>query len=370
MDLGVIINPLHKAGTTRPPEKFDEVLRRIRLAEEWGYTTAWITEHHFLRYSRPASAVTFAAAAALTSQIRLGLAVSVLPLNNPITVAEQLATLDHVSHGRVDVGIGRGLFPLEFSGFCVPIEEQIERFNENLELLLLAWKSDEPFSFTGKFNEVKDIVVYPRPYQSPHPPIYQAMVSPGSFDKVAAKGFHGLVGPYLTPLETLKETAFDPWNAAKKKYGKPHLRSAHNEIVYVAKSRDAAFREARESVMEYVRASAEFWGDTEDPTWAERYAQWVPMVNLFKTVEWEEVFENLIIAGDVDYVAERLQLLQDCGIDEVIVYPCDLDFKQTSASLEMLAKDVLPKLSPPAQAPAASGATVPETIQPHLYMAK
>lgn len=370
MDLGLIINPLHQGGTTRPPEKFDDVLARIRLAEEWGYTTAWITEHHFVRYSRPASAVTFAAAAALTSRIRLGMAVSVLPLNHPITVAEQLATLDHLSHGRVDVGIGRGLFPLEFAGFCVPMEEAQARFDENLELLLRAWTSDEPFSFRGRFHQVQDVVVYPRPYQSPHPPIFQAMVSPGSFDRVAAKGFHGLVGPYLTPFETLKQTAFEPWNAAKRKYGRPHLRGAHNEIVYVAKSREAAFREARESVMAYVRASGEFWGNTEDPVWAERYGQWAPMVKLFRTVEWEEVFEHLIIAGDVDHVTERLQALADCGVDEVIVYPCDLDFDRTSASLEMLARDVLPRLKMPAPYAEPAGTTPHHHTSAPLHMAK
>ncbi len=359
MDLGLIINPLHQGGTTRPPEKFDEVLARIRLAEEWGFSTVWITEHHFVRYSRPASAVTLAAAAALTSRIRLGLAVSVLPLNHPITVAEQLATLDHISHGRVDAGIGRGLFPLEFSGFCVPMEEAQARFDEGVDLLLRAWTSDAPFSFHGRFHQVQDVVVYPRPFQSPHPPIFQAMVSPGSFDKVAGRGFHGLVGPYLTPLETLKRTAFEPWAAAKRKYGRPHLRGAHNEIVYVGATREAAFREARESVMAYVRASAEFWGDTDDPVWVERYGQWAPMVHLFKTVSWEEVFDDLIIAGDVDHVAERLQALAECGVDEVIVYPCDLDFDLTSASLERLAKDVLPKLRRRGDAPAAEPSRSP-----------
>lgn len=343
MEIGLFVNPLHERGTTRPAEKFDQTIERIRLAEEWGYSSAWMTEHHFLRYSRPSTAVTFAAAAARTSTIRLGFGVAVLPYQHPILLAEQINTLDQISHGRVDVGIGRGLFPAEFAGFGIPLAEGRDRFEEALELLLLAWTSEEPFSFKGRFTTVGDIVVYPRPYQTPHPPIFQAVVSPGSFEKAVSRGFHGLVGPYLTPFAANVTGAFEPWNEAKRKHGAPHLRNAHNEIVYVADSREQAYEEAREPVMEYVRAAAEMWGSPDDPSWTREFAEtWGDMVSFFATVGWDEVFETMIIAGDPDYVAERFIAYQDAGVDELLVYPCDIDFDMTSRSLERLAREVMP----------------------------
>jgi alkanesulfonate monooxygenase SsuD/methylene tetrahydromethanopterin reductase-like flavin-dependent oxidoreductase (luciferase family) len=345
MELGLFVNPLHERNNTRPREKFDEVVRRIELAEEWGYRSVWLTEHHFLRYSRPSTTVTLASVARTTSTIRLGFGVAVLPFHHPVRLAEDIATLDQLSHGRVDVGIGRGLFPREFSGFSMSMEESRARFEEALELLRLAWMSDEPFSFHGAYHQVEDVVVYPRPYQDPHPPIFQALVSPGSFETAVSRGIHGLVGPYLTPFEANKRDAFDPWNAAKETFGAPHLRNAHNEIVYVAESREEAYRDAREPVMEYVRAAGEIWGSPDDAGWTTEFSdRWGAMVSFFRTVEWDEVFENLIIAGDPDYVAARFAEYEAAGVDEMLVYPCDLDFDKTSRSLELLTKEVMPRL--------------------------
>jgi alkanesulfonate monooxygenase SsuD/methylene tetrahydromethanopterin reductase-like flavin-dependent oxidoreductase (luciferase family) len=346
MDIGLFVNPLHEDGTTTPREKFDESLQRIREAEEWGFSSAWLTEHHFLRYSRPSSAVTLAAAAAQTERIRLGTGVVVLPFHDPVRLAEDLATVDQISHGRLDVGIGRGLFPAEFTGFSIAMEDSRPRFEENLEVLLKAWTSDEPFSYKGDYHEYTDIVVYPRPYQHPHPPIFQPVVSPGSFERAVEHGFNGLVGAYLTPLETLKATAFGPWEAAKKASGKTTLRNSHNEIVYVAESREQAYRHAEQPVMEYVRAAGSIWGDPDDPRWASELGPvWQDMVRFYQTVTWDEVFENLVIAGDPDHVTRRFVELAACGVDELLVYPCDFDFDKTTSSLRLIAEEVLPAVN-------------------------
>lgn len=343
MDIGLFVNPLHEDGTTTPREKFEESLARVVQAEEWGFSSAWLTEHHFLRYSRPSSAVTLAAAAAQTSRIRLGTGVAVLPFHDPVRLAEDLATVDQLSHGRLNVGIGRGLFPAEFAGFDIRLEDSRQRFEENLQVLIQAWTSDEPFSATTSTHKYNDIVVYPRPYQKPHPPIFQPLVSPGSHERAASKGFHGLVGAYLTTLETLKETAFEPWQAAKKEFGRPDLRNAHNEIVYVAESREQAYRDAEEPVMEYVRAAGEIWGDPDDPRWASELGRvWQDMVRFYQTVTWDEVFETLVIAGDPDYVTGRFLEFAECGVDELLVYPCDFDFDKTTSSLRLIAEEVMP----------------------------
>jgi alkanesulfonate monooxygenase SsuD/methylene tetrahydromethanopterin reductase-like flavin-dependent oxidoreductase (luciferase family) len=343
MDIGIFVNPLYEDGNTDPQEKFHESLTRIRQAEEWGFASAWITEHHFLRYSRPSSPVLLAAAAAQTERIRLGTGVVVLPFHDPVRLAEDLATLDHISGGRVDVGIGRGLFPAEFDGFAIELEESKPRFDEALEVLLKAWTSDEPFSYRGTYNKYEDIVVYPRPLQRPHPPLCSPCVSPGSFERAVSRGFNGLVGAYMTPIETLKETAFGPWEAAKKEFNAPHLRNLHNEIVYVAETREQAYKEAERPIMEYVRAAGQIWGDPNDPRWANELGPvWQQMVSFFQTVTWDEVFEKLVIAGDPDFVTERFLEFSECGVDELLVYPCDFDFDQTTRSLRLIAEEVAP----------------------------
>ena len=110
------------------------------------------------------------AIAARTRRIRIGLAVTLLPLYHPIHVAEDVATLDHISQGRVEFGVGRGTFPDTHDGFNSPFAESRERFDEYLEVILKAWTT-ERFSFSGKYYRCEDLYVRPKPVQMPHPPI-------------------------------------------------------------------------------------------------------------------------------------------------------------------------------------------------------
>jgi len=110
--------------------------------------------------------------AARTTTLRLGTAVLVLPWHNPVLLAEQAATLDLLSQGRLDFGIGMGYRYREFAGFCVPMEEAEARFDESLAVILKAWTSDAPWSHQGKYWQFEDVVVQPPTAQKPHPPLW------------------------------------------------------------------------------------------------------------------------------------------------------------------------------------------------------
>ena len=120
----------------------------------------------------------------------------VLPWHNPVLLAEQVATLDLLSGGRVDFGIGKGYRHNEFAGFCVPMEEAEPRFDEVLEVMIKAWTSDTPWSHRGQYWQFDNVVVEPPTVQKPHPPIWMGAGSPASIKKVAANGFNLLLGQF------------------------------------------------------------------------------------------------------------------------------------------------------------------------------
>ncbi|MCL6645594.1 MAG: LLM class flavin-dependent oxidoreductase [Dehalococcoidia bacterium] len=152
---------------------YHEVLEEAEYAEALGYEGFWVGEHHFQASQRvfPSPQMLLAAISQRTKKLRLGTGVNVLPVNDPIRLAEDTAELDLISHGRVCFGAGRGYQPHEYAGFNVPIESAKARFWECLEIIRRAW-TEERFSYRGQFYHYQDIALLPRPVQKPHPPIW------------------------------------------------------------------------------------------------------------------------------------------------------------------------------------------------------
>jgi len=168
-------------------------------AESLGFCSTFLVEHHFTGFgqiSATLNLLTFIAAR--TTTLRLGTAVLVLPWHNPVLLAEQAATLDLLSQGRLDFGIGMGYRYREFAGFCMPMEEAEERFDESLAVILKAWTSDESWSHRGKYWQFDNVVVEPPPAQKPHPPLWMGAGSPESIKKVAAEGYKLLLDQYAS----------------------------------------------------------------------------------------------------------------------------------------------------------------------------
>jgi alkanesulfonate monooxygenase SsuD/methylene tetrahydromethanopterin reductase-like flavin-dependent oxidoreductase (luciferase family) len=228
-------------------QAYRNLTEQIQEAETLGFDDAWVTEHHFHEYggliSQPPVFLT--SLAGVTSRIHLGVAISVLPLNNPLQNAEAYAMADVLSNGRLEFGVGRGSTPGEFEQARIDYGDSAQRLREHAEVLLQAW-SDEPVSFHGDLYAYEGVRVFPKPLQRPHPPVWVgASRSDDTFRWAGEKGFHLMTLPYAyePPIlqhwigiyhDTLRQHGHDP--ASREILGKFHI--------YVAESDAAARREA------------------------------------------------------------------------------------------------------------------------------
>jgi alkanesulfonate monooxygenase SsuD/methylene tetrahydromethanopterin reductase-like flavin-dependent oxidoreductase (luciferase family) len=169
-------------------------------AEALGYHSSFSVEHHFTGWNQVSAPLTLLTCLAMrTTTLRLGTAVMVLPWHNPVLLAEQAATLDLISGGRLDFGIGKGYRHNEFKGFGIPREESEARFEEAIEVIVRSWTSRTRFSHHGRYWQFEDIVVEPPTAQRPHPPLWVAAASPPSIRRAAARGFNLILDQYAGP---------------------------------------------------------------------------------------------------------------------------------------------------------------------------
>jgi alkanesulfonate monooxygenase SsuD/methylene tetrahydromethanopterin reductase-like flavin-dependent oxidoreductase (luciferase family) len=187
-------------------------------AEALGFHSSFLVEHHFTGWNQVSATLMLQACLAMqTRTLRLGSAVIVLPWHNPILLAEQAATLDLVSGGRLDFGIGKGYRHNEFMGFCIPQDEAEARFEESVAVMTRAWQSRTRFSHHGRFWRFEDIVVEPPPAQRPHPPLWVAAGSPGSIRRAAARGFNLILDQYAAPAVIAERIAL--YRAERERHG-------------------------------------------------------------------------------------------------------------------------------------------------------
>jgi len=188
----------------REYEVFHQVLDQVVLAEEMGFTYFWTVEHHFQPGFSHSSApeVLYGAVSQRTKKIRIGHAVVLLPFpyNHPVRVAERIATLDILSHGRVEVGTGRSATVQELGGFGIPPEETRARWEEALRILLTIWTSpDGTFSYKGRYFDIPERTVVPMPIQKPHPPLWMAASNDASHEIAGRMGLGLLTLVVATP---------------------------------------------------------------------------------------------------------------------------------------------------------------------------
>ena len=182
---------------------FKDYIEYVIEAEALGYQSAFIVEHHFTGFGQVSATLNLLTwIGARTRTLRLGTAVIVLPWHNPVLLAEQAATVDLLSGGRLDFGIGKGYRHNEFVGFRIPMEEAEPRFEESIDIITKAWTSNERFSFHGKYWQFDDIIVEPPTIQKPHPPFWQGAGHPESIRRVARRGHNLLLDQFASLDET------------------------------------------------------------------------------------------------------------------------------------------------------------------------
>ena len=190
------------AADQSPAQRYQDTIAQVQLADELGFDAAWLAELHFnSRFSiMPSPLMVGSAIAQTTSRIRIGTAVHLVPLHQPIRLAEEAAALDVLSNGRSIFGIGRGAIPTHFEGYGVDQEEARERFLEGLEMVLGMWTQDD-YSYGGKYHQIEGITLSPKPVQQPHPPVYIASNSADTFNLVGQLGHNILVAPTIVSVQ-------------------------------------------------------------------------------------------------------------------------------------------------------------------------
>ena len=192
---------------------FNDYIEYLIEAEALGYHSSFIVEHHFTGFGQVSATLNLLSwIGAKTKTLRLGTAVLVLPWHNPVLLAEQAATVDLLSGGRLDFGVGKGYRHNEFVGFRIPMEEAGARFEESIDIITKSWTANERFSFHGKFWQFDDIIVEPPTNQKPHPPFWQGAGHADSIRKVAARGHNLLLDQFASIDETVNR--FNTYKAA------------------------------------------------------------------------------------------------------------------------------------------------------------
>jgi alkanesulfonate monooxygenase SsuD/methylene tetrahydromethanopterin reductase-like flavin-dependent oxidoreductase (luciferase family) len=183
-----------------PGQGFRDFVELNIEAEALGYCSSFQVEHHFTGWNQISATLNLLTwVAAKTKTLRVGTAVMVLPWHNPVLLAEQAATLDLLSGGRLDLGIGKGYRYNEFKGFGIPMEEAEARFDEALEVMRKSWTSNGRFSHHGRFWRFEDIVVEPPAAQKPHPPVWMAAGSAAAIRRVADRGCNLMLDQFAAP---------------------------------------------------------------------------------------------------------------------------------------------------------------------------
>ena len=224
-----------------PPETgqgFRDYLDFNVEAEALGFHSSFLIEHHFTGWNQVSATLMLLTCLAMrTTRLRLGSAVIVLPWHNPVLLAEEAATLDLVSGGRLDFGIGKGYRHSEFTGFQIPREEADARFEEAIEVITQSWLTRSRFSHRGRFWHFEDIVVEPPPAQDPHPPLWVAAGSEASIRRAAARGFNLMLDQYASAQQIGERIAL--YRAERAAHGRPFdpMEVAVARQLYVAKDR-------------------------------------------------------------------------------------------------------------------------------------
>jgi alkanesulfonate monooxygenase SsuD/methylene tetrahydromethanopterin reductase-like flavin-dependent oxidoreductase (luciferase family) len=184
---------------------YERALQRIEVMDRTGYDAVWLAEHHFHSFSVcPSVHMMGVQVASRTRRLRIGTAVSLAAFYHPLRLAEEVALLDVLSGGRVNWGAGRGFDRTEFRAFGVSQEESAPRFQEAVEVVLQAWKS-ERLTHRGRYFQFEDIEVLPRPMQKPHPPVWLAASSPDAIGRAAAGGFTIMMDPHSAHAEIARK---------------------------------------------------------------------------------------------------------------------------------------------------------------------
>ena len=344
MEFGIFAG-LHTREGHSEAEAFDEWLGIAQLAEDIGIDCFWLAEFHFRRRSILSAPLILASAiAARTKRMKVGIAVQLLPLANPVHLAEETATVDHISKGRLIVGIGRSSFLDAYQGYNVSYQESRPRFFECLDVLRKAW-GEEPFSHEGEFFSFHDADVVPKPFQKPHPEVRVACESRDTFGMMGQLGYPILIRHQM-PIPELRGL-LDQYDEDRLAAGAEGSLGVTLQVpVYVAESSERA----REDTEVGVRRDRELLIETARKTGdAEAYERLRARPVDYDTLLQRPglgAFPNPLLFGTPEEVGDRFEEYEEAlGVTGVsmTLNPGNIPNEKIVSSLKLLGEKVIPR---------------------------
>jgi alkanesulfonate monooxygenase SsuD/methylene tetrahydromethanopterin reductase-like flavin-dependent oxidoreductase (luciferase family) len=308
-------------------------------SEALGYDHAWLTEHHFVDDGYSPSLLPIAGAvAALTTRIRIGTFLILLPLHNPVRIAEDTATIDLISNGRFDLGVGLGYRREEFSDQGIPHEERGARLREGIEIIQRLLSGEE-VTIDGKFSKLNKIKIVPPALQKPHPPIWLGAIAPKAIERAAKMGFHfQVVGPPSCVEQYdgyLKAAGRDPQD----------FNTAQLRWIHVAPSRAQAWENSARALHHTASCYAKWFGEANDKPGDDQALVGMPSVDDMIAKQEFDMFGEPAIVGTPEDAKEMIA--DYIGRGRVTQLVCGMAFAglephHIRSSMEIFAKDVIP----------------------------
>ena len=318
---------------------YESEMAQMLAAESLGFHSVWIAEHHFSNYGVcSAPQVLGAAIAGQTKRLRIGMGITLMPLHDPVQLAEELAVLDLLSGGRLDVGIGRASTNLEYRGYGIPYEESRARVDEGVIILRGLWTQD-CFSYAGRFRQVQAVSLVPKPLQKPHPPLYFAC---NSAETVPIAAHHGL--PMMTSTLVSEPALIERREIYRQVSAEAGYPAAEVEarltqtwtsrFVYLAENERDALNDPKEHLIGYQDAAGERVRSVNKPDHRAGF-----------TYE-ERLREGSAFFGTPDQVADRIAAFHErTGVENLLCFMSFRALDRTKAlrSMELFAARVMPQ---------------------------
>jgi len=344
MKFGVFFQAPEAAGQSHA-QRYQEMFELIAFAETLGFDVAWLAELHFGgAFSLLANPLMMVPVIAQrTKRIRIGTAVSLLPLQHPLTTAEQAATADVLSGGRLEFGVGRGSIASQFHGFRIDVAENRARFDEALEIIRRAW-TEERFSHRGRFWEVEELRVVPRPVQQPHPPIRVAVHTEESFAHIGDRGWPIYSGTTTTPLPQLRE-----YMGVYRRRFAAAGHTWHDDQMALMLPTYVGPREAmRPGVLKYYKNLETIFADVPDS-----YAEHLPRLAMIRqnlaSLPFDKFCRDQGVFGESAEVVDTMQAARDeFGLSQIICWFDQgnaLPRAEVERTMRRFADEVMPKLA-------------------------
>lgn len=328
-------------------EAFDEAMEQVDAAERLGLDVMWLAELHFEpRRSVLSAPLSIASAIATrTRRIKIGIAVQVLPLCHPLRLAEEAATVDQLSHGRLIFGVGRSGVAQTYEAYGVSYAESRDRFREILDIVEQAWTKPS-FSYEGRYHSFKNLSLVPKPYQKPTPPIRIAASTPDTFPAIGRRGvpiFASVRHTTWSDLAKQIQSYHDAWEEA----GHPGRGQVFvSAPTYLAETEERARSEPKESILHFYHEQANWLEGAAKLVDPETAARRMRRVNQLRSLDYDEAVRTNALVGTPAMITEQLSALQQqiglCGILAELNCGGLIPHQKVVAAMQLLCEDVKP----------------------------